>query len=508
MPLFIDLKTAFDTIDHKILLSKLELCWFKDLRMYADDTIFIYASTNPYGGSNEFLHQGGIEPSKRNPTCDQHMAESEKENPQVLGSRIIDMEVLANGLDSCKTCEKGPSVWRNFVREDKKEAESVFQIKCEHCGAIDKVLTSKQHKTGKRRPMAYDINIRIALGAHNAGIGQTHVNSILSCMNVPSINHITFKAREREGKVVESVAEASCMETCHEEQKRAVAAGSQSDDESLAGVLVSHDMGWQKRGKAYNSSTGHGAVLGVSTGKVLDFATRCKTCRILKKVNLTTCKLQLPNYEDLIPSSEVRPVLTGILFEPQKTYRFVVFDIETASTARTTELLQLSAITEDEKAFFSEYILPKNSISSTASAIHNITFLKTIYNMKPVDSIVLIGHNSFVFDTPRLLRNGGHEFSNQLQEMKVLFTGSLPIIKFFRSHPNNVLKSSPNNKLGPVYKALLNCEFPAHDALEDVKALRRILFSPPLEASSEIIVNRGKTCLRKEALQLSSINIP
>ena len=122
--------------------------------------------------------------------------------------------------------------------------------------------------------------------------------------------------------------------------------------------------------------------------------------------------------------------------------------------------------------------------------------------MKPVDSIVLIGHNSFVFDTPRLLRNGGHEFSKQLQEMKVLFTDSLPIIKFFRSQPNNVLKSSPNNKLGPVYKALLNCEFPAHNTLEDVKALRRILFSPPLEASSEIIVNRGKTC----QLQLSSIN--
>ena len=129
--------------------------------------------------------------------------------------------------------------------------------------------------------MAYHINTRIALGAHKAGIGQTHVNSILSCMNVPSINHTTFKARQREiGKVVESVAEARCMETCHEEQKRAVAAGSQSDDEGLAGVLVSYDMRWQKRGKAYNSSTGHGAVLGVSTGKVLDFATRCKTCRV------------------------------------------------------------------------------------------------------------------------------------------------------------------------------------------------------------------------------------
>lgn len=38
-------------------------------------------------------------------------------------------------------------------------------------------------------------------------------------------------------------------------------------------------MGWQKRGKAHKSTTGHGAVVGVSTGEVLDFATRNKTCR-------------------------------------------------------------------------------------------------------------------------------------------------------------------------------------------------------------------------------------
>ena len=121
--------------------------------------------------------------------------------------------------------------------------------------------------------------------------------------------------------------------------------------------------------------------------------------------------------------------------------------------------------------------------------------------MKPVDNIVLIGHNSFLFDTPRLLRNGGRQFSNQLQEMKVLFTDSLPIIKFIRSQPNNVLKPSPNNKLGSVYKALFNCEFPAHDALEDVKALGRILFSLPLEASSEIIVSRGKHLNRTKPLK-------
>ena len=38
-------------------------------------------------------------------------------------------------------------------------------------------------------------------------------------------------------------------------------------------------MGWQRRGKGHNSRTGHAAVMGLSTGKVLDYTTRVKTCR-------------------------------------------------------------------------------------------------------------------------------------------------------------------------------------------------------------------------------------
>ena len=279
----------------------------------------------------------------------------------------------------------------------------------------------------------------------------------------------------------------------------------------------------------------YGHNIGLSLNPSQTNSTNESSLHILKNVNINLCKQELPNYENLIPSSGVRPVLNEISFDPQKTYTFVVFDIETASTSRTTELLQLSAITEDEKATFSEYILPSKPISSTASAIHNITvrysgdqrqlykdgkqipatslqtcltrflhFLKTIYNSKPVDHLVLTGHNSSVFDTPRLLRNGGSRFSNQLEEMKVLFCDSLPVFKFLRSQPNNALKSSPNNKLACVYKALFNCDFLAHDALEDVKALRRILFTPPLELSTETIVNHGKTSSPNEAQQQST----
>ena len=44
-------------------------------------------------------------------------------------------------------------------------------------------------------------------------------------------------------------------------------------------MAASYDMGWQRRGKWHNSSPGHGAVMGVTTGKVMDYATRCKNCR-------------------------------------------------------------------------------------------------------------------------------------------------------------------------------------------------------------------------------------
>ena len=94
------------------------------------------------------------------------------------------------------------------------------------------------------------------------------------------INHVTFKAREREvGKVVESVANESCIESSCKEREKAVASGAKPDSENLIGVMCSYDMGWQKRGKAHNSSSGHGAVLGVATGKILYFSTRNKTCR-------------------------------------------------------------------------------------------------------------------------------------------------------------------------------------------------------------------------------------
>ena len=64
------------------------------------------------------------------------------------------------------------------------------------------------------------------------------------------------------------------------ERELAIENGTEVDGEGCVGISCSHDMGWQKRGKGHNSSTGHAVVMGLETGKVMDFTTRTKACRI------------------------------------------------------------------------------------------------------------------------------------------------------------------------------------------------------------------------------------
>ena len=116
----------------------------------------------------------------------------------------------------------------------------------------------------------------MVLGSLHAGMGHTHVNHVLSTMNVPTISHSTYKTREREvGCCVEAVVKESCKKVICEEKKY-----NQIEKDGVVEMAASYDMGWQKRGKGHNSSTGHGAAMGLTTGKVMDYATRCKNCRI------------------------------------------------------------------------------------------------------------------------------------------------------------------------------------------------------------------------------------
>jgi len=100
---------------------------------------------------------------------------------------------------------------------------STFTVDCPFCGHKNNVSTSRKHRDGSRGPSAFDVNSRAALGALNAGIGHTHLSALTSALNIPQMNHVTFKAREREiGKAIEKVAEKSCLKAIEAEKENAL----------------------------------------------------------------------------------------------------------------------------------------------------------------------------------------------------------------------------------------------------------------------------------------------
>ena len=110
-------------------------------------------------------------------------------------------------------------------------------------------------------PSVYYSLIFQSLGMLHAGIGPTHVNAILTSMNVPAVSENTLKAREREvWPVIENVAKNSCLEALEREKSCWVSENIYQEPSSRnvnnIAIGVSYDMGWQKRGKGHNSLTG------------------------------------------------------------------------------------------------------------------------------------------------------------------------------------------------------------------------------------------------------------
>ena len=113
-----------------------------------------------------------------------------------------------------------------------------------------------------------------------AGIGPTHVNNILTTLNIPPLDAKTLQRQERAiGVFVEQVAQKSCAAAAAEEAEKTT---------NEAGITMSFDCGWQKRGRAMNSLTGVGHGMGLQTDKVVAYATcfkRCATCSAAERLN-------------------------------------------------------------------------------------------------------------------------------------------------------------------------------------------------------------------------------
>ena len=128
----------------------------------------------------------------------------------------------------------GPSSLDNVIEEQHNGLASTFTVLCSQCNVENTIKTSKEHRSGARGPFTFDVNTRAALGCLHTGVGNTHLNNLLSTLNVPAMNSSTFKNREREaGKAIELVARNSCQQFLNLEREKAIENGNKPDQNNL-----------------------------------------------------------------------------------------------------------------------------------------------------------------------------------------------------------------------------------------------------------------------------------
>ena len=123
-----------------------------------------------------------------------------------------------------------------------------------------------------------------------------------------------------------------------------------------------------------------------------------------------------------------------------------------------------------------------------------LTFIKQVKNSHEVNInlTVLIGHNSATFDVPILVRNSGDNFKDSLTDMNIYFADSLHLVKNLIKDKHKALELETGGYCKPnqssLYTHLFNKQFDAHNALEDVRALKKILCDSSLSLYRKDIV--------------------
>lgn len=207
---------------------------------------------------------------------------------------------------------------------------------------------------------------------------------------------------------------------------------------------------------------------------------------------------------------EIPPPLSKPSFQPIENlgiYQHVYFDLETTGLARSSHITQIAAVCGSDR--FSQYILPKIPITDKATEVTGLRVMdgKMFHGDKEVDAVhlvaaidallnfftkfqskvVLVGHNVKSFDF--------HIFLNSLQncgktqEIGNCVAGFVDTKQLFKVFDSKVGSFSLEN----LYKRYVCEPYKAHDALEDVLALQKLVTSVGVDLSDPMYLSSSFT---------------
>uniref|UniRef100_A0A8W8P2F2 Exonuclease domain-containing protein n=1 Tax=Magallana gigas TaxID=29159 RepID=A0A8W8P2F2_MAGGI len=208
------------------------------------------------------------------------------------------------------------------------------------------------------------------------------------------------------------------------------------------------------------------------------------------------------NEESLGTAVEIPPPITRPAPEPAEFSKennpFIYFDLESTGLARNSHITQIAAVCGNEK--FSQYVMPKVPMTSKAAEVTGIDVINgkmychgnevnavklsaaadALLNffMKFQSKVVLIGHNIKSFDC-HLLLNALESCSKTDAFLHCIagFVDTRLLFKIF--NPN--LKSFSQESL---FEQFVFSNYNAHDALEDVLALRTLVQTVDIDVAS------------------------
>ena len=91
-----------------------------------------------------------------------------------------------------------------------------------------------------------------------------------------------------------------------------------------------------------------------------------------------------------------------------------------------------------------------------------------------------------------------------MNDLKIHFADSLVLFRHLVKEKREALKAADGSftdiNQAALYRQLFKAEFEGHDALEDVKALKKILFHSPTGTTSAEIINKSNTTTLSSAI--------